>query len=895
MISFPLKALSIRGTLLALFMSGTSNKNDTAVPASVPISPAGEMLEAEGFRSRESESRPACINDRWLVLGVCAFLAAIIWVVFGQTLHHEFVNYDDNLYVYNNPVVPKGLTWEGFRWALTYGQIGHWHPLTWLSHMLDCQLYGLQAGGHHLTNLLLHGAAAILLFLVLRRMTGFLWRSAFVAAVFAIHPLRVESVAWIAERKDVLSALFFMLTLGAYVRYVQKQSRVEGRESRAGSSHLTFDYYLVLLFFALGLLSKNMLVTTPFVLLLLDYWPLGRLSSFTPQVWLRRVVEKIPLFVLTVGSCVATALVPEKMTFGKLSLGLRMENAVMSYVTYLWQMIHPLELACVYPNPTNHLPIWQVTGAVGLLLAISGAAWVFRRTHPWFVVGWLWYLGMMVPVIGMVQISYYAHADRYTYLSQIGLYVLLTWAAADLSAGWRYRRAVLGGCAAVILAALIICAHEQTSYWRNSESLWTHTLACTIDNAIGHDNLGIARLNKGRMDEAMDHFQKALQINPDDAVACYNVGCVLLQKNKVDEAMDYFQKALQINPDNSEAHNNLGYALLQKDNVDEAMVHFQRALQINPDFEGAHNNLGMVLLQKGNVDEAMVHFQKALQINPDYAEAHNNLGVVLLQKGNVDEAITHYQKALEIKPDFAEAHYDFGFALCQKGSVDEGITHYKKALQIRPDYEEAHNNLGNVLLRKGSVDEAIIQYQKALQIRPDNAKAHNNLGTAFFQKGRVDEAIAQCLKALEIKPDCVEACYTLGNALLQKGNMDEAVVYYQKALQIKPDSADVLNKLAWLLATCPDAHIRDGAQAVQYAQHAGELTHYGVTIIIGTLAAAYAEAGQFDDAIATAQKACALSAATGERDLLEKNQQRLALYLKHQPYHEVASQDQTKP
>jgi tetratricopeptide (TPR) repeat protein len=679
----------------------------------------------KGSISLASENRPAGMNDRWLVLGVCIFLAAMVWVVFGQTLHHEFVSFDDNLYVYENPVVQKGLTWEGFCWALTYGQIGHWHPLTWLSHMLDCQLYGLNAGGHHLTNVLLHTASVILLFLVLRRMTGFPWRSAFVAAVFAIHPLRAESVAWVAERKDVLSAFFFMLTLGAYVRYVQGRSRVEGRAPSAGSGSLaldprlwTLDYGLVVLFFALGLLSKNMLVTMPFVLLLLDYWPLGRLSSCAPRVLFRLVAEKIPLFVLTVVSCVATAHVPEKLTADKLSFGLRMENAAVSYVTYLWQMIHPSGLACLYPHPVSHLPVWQVVGAVGLLLAISGAAWALRQTYPWLVVGWLWYLGMMIPVIGLVQISFYAHADRYTYLPQIGLYLLLTWAAADLLAGWRHRRWLLGGLATVILVALIFCAHKQTTYWRNSELLWIHTLACTSDNAV------------------------------------------------------------------------------------------------------AHYNLGTVLLQKGSVDEALVHFQKGMEINPGYLEARNNLGIALRQKGRVDEAIAHFQKVLEINPGYAEARI----------------------------------NLGNALLQQGRVDEAVVHYQKALQIKPDSVEAHINLG----------------------------------NALLKSGRTDEAITHYQRALQIKPDFLEVLNNLAWLLATCPDARVRDGALAVKYAERACELTHYDVIPMVGTLAAAYAEAGRFDDAISTAQKACALASASGERDLLERNQKLLALYRAHQPYHEPA-------
>jgi len=732
-----------------------------AVSSSAPASPAGEMPGVEGFRWLESKSRPAGLNDRWTVPGVCIFLAVVIWVVFGQTLRHEFVNYDDELYVYENPVVQKGLTWEGFRWALAYGNIGHWHPLTWLSHMLDCQLYGLQAGGHHLTNLLLHGAAAILLFLVLRQMTGFLWRSAFVAAVFAIHPLRVESVAWVAERKDVLSAFFFMLTLWAYTRYAQAVTGDKCRVTRTVETarapglsrvtcHVSLFYYLVLLFFALGLLSKNMLVTMPFVLLLLDYWPLNRLSGFSPQVLLRRVAEKIPLFILTAASCVATALVPEKVTPGQLPFGLRMENAVVSYVTYLWQMIHPSGLACLYPNPTNYLPLWQVAGALGLLLAISGAVFALRKTRPYLVIGWLWYVGMMIPVIGIVQISYYAHADRYTYLPQIGLYLLLTWAVADLCAGWRHRRVMLGGFSTIILVALIFCARTQAAYWRNSETLWNHTLASTSDNAVAH----------------------------------YNLGNVLLQKGRVNEAITQYQKALQIKPDKEEACNNLGNALLQKGNVDEAITHYQKVLQINPEFAEAHYNLGNALLQKGSVDEAIAHFQKALQINPDYADAHNNLGYALLQKGSVDEAIAHFQKAL----------------------------------QINPDYADAHNNLGNILLEKGSVNEAI--------------------------------------------------------------------VHFQKVLEIKPDYLEVQINLAWVLATSPQASLRNGNKAVELAQRANQLTGGENPVILHTLAAAYAEVGRFSDAMRSAQKAIELAQAAGQKDLAGQLNGELKLYEAGLPFHE---------
>ncbi len=798
-------------------MSGRSNKKVAALQSSLPASPAGEMPEGKGSGSLKSESPAAGGNDRWLVPGVCIFLAGIVWVVFGQTLGHEFVNYDDQVYVYENSTVAHGLSLKGVEWAFTHIVAFNWHPLTMVSHMLDCQLYGLKAGGHHLTNVLLHTVTVILLFLILRRMTGFLWRSAFVAAVFAIHPLRVESVAWVSERKDVLSGLFFMLTLWAYTRYARVTGgRCQVTRPDPASSRFTFHvsrfYCLVLLFFALGLMCKPMLVTLPLVLLLLDYWPLGRVTSdgwrvagsdsrltphasrftshvsrLTPQIN-HLLLEKLPLLGLAVASCAVTIYAQTKaiQPFEKYSLPLRLGNAAISYAAYLDQMFWPSNLAVLHPFAPGDVGVSGVVLSLILLAGISAGVFVLGRRRPYFLTGWLWYLIMLTPVIGIVQVGTQARADRYTYLPQIGLYWLLTWAVAELSTGWRHRREVLGGLATGILVALIFCARTQVSYWRNSESLWNRTLACTSDNLI--------------------------------------------------------------------AHNNLGNALLQKGRVEDAMVQFQEALQINPDYAPAHNNLGNVLIQKGKMDEAMVHFQRALDLKPDYAEAHNNLGNVLLQKGRVDEAVAHYQKALQINADYAEAHNNLGRALIQKGSVDEAMVHYQKALQINPNNAKAHNNLGYALLQKGRVDEAIVHYQKVVQITPDNAKAH----------------------------------YTLGNILLQKGRVEEAINQYQLALQIKPDSPSVLNNLAWLLATCPDAHIRDGVQAVQYAGRACELTHHGVAPFIGTLAAACAEAGRYDDAIAAGEKACALATAAGEPDLLEKNQRLLVLYRAHQPYHEAA-------
>jgi tetratricopeptide (TPR) repeat protein len=571
----------------------------------------------------------------WKIVGICIFIALAVWMVFGQALGYGFVNYDDDKYVYENPMVQKGMTWAGFAWAFTYGQIGHWHPLTWLSHMLDCQLYGLNAYGHHMTNLLFHTATAILLFLVLRQMTGALWRSAFVAMVFAVHPLRVESVVWVSERKDVLSGFFFTLTLGAYVRYVRNPPSC-------------VRYVTVVLLFALGLLSKNMLVTLPFVLLLLDYWPLGRLEPAVPYSLRPLLVEKIPLFLLSLASCVATFLVPEKINnFDWMPFSFRLENAVVSYVIYLQEMVWPAGLAIPYLAP--HLIIWKMTVSAMLLAVISVGVFTFRR-HRYIVVGWLWYLGMMVPAIGIVQISYYVHADRYTYLPQIGLYILAAWTAAELCSSWRHGRLVLIVSGATIIAVLITCARIQVSYWRNSESLWQHTLAVTENNYLAYNNLGTWLSKKGQIAEAMDCFHKSLQINPDNSDVLYNLGNAFAKLGNWDEAINNYQRALQITPNQPDVLDNLGFALTAKKQFADAVVCFEAALKLNPDYADAHNNLATVLFIQKRFDEAVRHFREALRIMPGNPQIYVNLGDALVKQGQTTEAVRCYREALRLKP-----------------------------------------------------------------------------------------------------------------------------------------------------------------------------------------------------------------------------------------------------
>jgi tetratricopeptide (TPR) repeat protein len=577
-------------------------------------------------------------TTRWLVPVLCLVLAAITFAVFGQTLRHEFIDFDDGGDVYENRMVAQGLTLKGFVWAFSVHS-SNWFPLTWFSHMLDCQLYGLHPGGHHLTNVLLHTATVILLFLVLRQMTGALWSSAFVAALFAVHPLRVESVAWVAERKDVLSGLFFMLTIAAYVCYAN--------ELKGQSSKFKVFYGLTILFFVLGLMSKPMLVTLPLILLLLDYWPLQRMESAT-----RLVMEKLPLLALCAGACAVTLWAQHEgiQSAGTFTLSHRLSNAVVACVVYLGQMVWPARLAVLYPYPQNGLPAWEVTLAVMLVAGLSVVAWATRRMQPWLLVGWVWYLLMLLPVVGIIQVGAQAHADRYTYLPQIGIYVAVTW----LIAQWRVSRLAVGGLMAGVIAVLMVCAWRQTAYWQNSETLWARAVACTTANSVAHRHLGTAFREKGRVDEAINQFNAALHINPDDADAHNNLGTVFRQKGKVDQAIAEYEKALQINPALAKAHYNLGIALLQKGKAAEALNEYQKALQIEPANVQVRNNLAWLLAT--GADASLRNGQKAVELAQQANELSggsdpsilDTLAAALAEAGRFGDATRTAQKAMEL-------------------------------------------------------------------------------------------------------------------------------------------------------------------------------------------------------------------------------------------------------
>src|SRR5437899_2551694 len=707
-----------------------------------------------GFHTIES-GRTRTHNRRVVTAIVLVFLAMIVWVSFGQALRHDFLGYDDQRYVIQNAWVTNGLTPGGIKWAFTHVHASNWHPLTTISHMLDCQLYGLQPWGHHLTNILLHAAAAILLFFALRELTasgdavagigdagrdqrsrlqrGSLWPSVFVAAVFAVHPLRVESVAWVSERKDVLSGVFFMLTLWGYARYAR------------GNAPSSFWYIAVVVFFAFGLMCKPTLVTAPFVLLLLDYWPLGRVRpsssrarGITASQWQQRkdtwpwlVIEKLPLFVLSAASCVATLLAQQEALDASLKppLGERVGNALVSYAMYLGQMIWPAHLAVLYPYPEGNLKVLQVVLALLLLLIISAAVFVWRKKYPFLLTGWLWYLGMLVPMIGIVQVGSQVRADRYTYLPQIGLYLLVAWGAMELFHRWHRSREALTVAALLAVAALTAGSYFQSSYWRDTETLWKHAIASTSNNYVAHTNLAQTLSQSGRFAEAIAECQKALKIKPDFAAAHNNLGTALQDKQSGDSASGDYRA------------------------VDEAIEHYRKALQIKPDFTQAHSNLGNALLQTGRTDEAIAQFQKTLELEPNYAEAEFSLGNAFLQKREVNEAIAHYQKALEIRPDYAEARNYLGNAFVAEGKYSEAIANYEAAVRIRPNYSEAHHNMGCVLATIGRNDEALEQFNEALRLNGNDAQAHFALGSLLARMGHREEAVAHLTEALRLKPD----------------------------------------------------------------------------------------------------------------------------------------------
>jgi tetratricopeptide (TPR) repeat protein len=596
-------------------------------------------------------------------------LGAITFGIYIQVIGHQFITLDDPTYIRENPMVNRGVTLAGLTWAFTTFYAANWHPLTWIAHMIDSQLFDMNAGAHLLVNAVIHVANTLLLFWLLLGTTRARWPSALVAALFALHPLHVESVAWAAERKDTLSTFFGLFSLIAYTHYVETRSRKW--------------YAWTAVALALGLLAKPMPVTWPFVMLLLDYWPLRRLADATSKEYRRSashrgaatgiaslVREKLPLFPIVAASAVITYVAQSHdravRTLVDAPIALRLSNALVSYMKYLLLAFWPNDLAVYYPFAG--IPAWQVIGAAFLLIGITVFCVSQRRIRPYFMVGWLWFLGTLVPVIGIVQVGGQIMADRYFYIPSIGLFIALVFALADIAKSWRVAPALSAGIAGGILLILATLTNAQIQRWRDSFTLFEHTLAVTPPNLRIEHNLGVAFGASDRYDEAAEHFEKALQIDPNFYDGLVAMGVTRAHQGRLPEAIEYFQAAIRSQPGAPKAHVQLAHALWNQNQDQAALEEMRRASQLAPKDADIRADLGLALGLAGRIPEAIEQLNEALRLNPNSAEAHNNLGLALLASGKPRESIPEFEAALRLKPELQGAADNLKHAQTKLGS-----------------------------------------------------------------------------------------------------------------------------------------------------------------------------------------------------------------------------------
>jgi tetratricopeptide (TPR) repeat protein len=852
-------------------------------------------------------------NKKPLTVWICASLAAVTLAVFWSVTGHEFVDYDDQDYVTENTQVQSGLTWPGAVWAFTTSHAGNWHPLTWLSHMLDAQMFGLNSGLHHLTNLVLHIINCVLLFLVWQRMTASLWRSAFVAALFALHPLHVESVAWVSERKDVLSAFFFILSVGAYLKYVESKDRGQdsGQRSADGSrregqrSSLAW-YGVSLSLLALGLMSKPMLVSVPLVLLLLDYWPLNRfrLSNSSPETstatrssilkhslaqnWpLFR--EKLPFLALSAASCLVTFFAQRSGgavgSIGTFPIHMRLINAIVGYGRYLRKLIWPSDLSPFYPYPASW-PAWAVAVSAGLLLVLTVAASRLRRSRPYLLTGWLWFLIMLVPVIGLLQVGLQSIADRYTYLPSIGLFIAITWGVGDIVGTRPYARMAAGASAAALLAACAALTAIQARFWKDTETLFAHAIEATSENALAEYTLGAAQVKKGKYDEAFKHFSEAIRIQPNHGEALNNLGLLLVMRGEKEAGIARYRQAVQAKLDSSALHYNLAAALADENKIDEAIGSYNAALRKDPLFFPARCGLGAALLRQGKIAEAKTEYQEVLRRDARNTEALIGLGAAFAAETNQEAAFEWFEKALAINPSDPQAHFEIGNVLLDAGRTDEADAQYSWAARARQDLPTLLIQQAQACAARGDRRGAIARAQAAARLAPGQPAILQFAAAQLMQAGQIPEALKHLREIVRLQPDA-PAHYNLAIALTLKGDREASLEHYREAVRQQPDWPVALNDLAWILATDPNPALRNGPEAVRLAEHACDLTQRKEARFLGTLDACYAEVGRFSDAIATAERTRDLALSAGQKPLAEAAEARIKLYQSGQPFRQT--------
>jgi tetratricopeptide (TPR) repeat protein len=669
--------------------------------------------------------RPSLVIS--LVLGLMTFL------LYAPIVRDGFVNYDDQGYITQNAHVSKGLSWPGIVWAFKSDDLANWHPLTWISHMADCQLFGLNPAGHHFTNVLLHTANTLLVFFLLRQMTSKIWPSACVAAFFGWHPLHVESVAWASERKDVLSAFFWLLTMMVYVKYVRKPG--------------AFIYLLALVLFACALMSKPMAVTLPFVLLLMDFWPLKRLAPASRNAetnfpnerrsgyWQTTASvfgEKLPFFALSLADCCITFLAQKNggavLSVSALPFSYRLANARWSYLRYVSSTLCPTGLCVIYPYKA-HLPVVLVTVSILLLVIWSVLFLLWRKKFPYLLVGWLWFLGTLMPTIGLVQVGAQSMADRYMYIPSIGLFILIIWSVNDLIRFHPPLRNVCLFMGTVALALCLITTSVQISYWRNTMTLFTHAINVTGDNSVAYYCLGTAYLEAGDRPDALALFKKSVEIEPDYYPAQYDFGRMLLADGDYHGALSHFDSAKNLAGRNAKLESDMGQLLLGSGRNTESLAYLRTAAQLEPDSPENHYYLGLALQNIAHDNEAILEYSNALRLQPDYSDARYGLAYALTMAGRTNEALAQYQAEVDRHSNDPEAHYNLGLALLDNRQFADAEKEFSLELQLSPAEFKAHYRLAQALAGEHQFAEAAAQYRAALQILPNFPDAKKELDT----------------------------------------------------------------------------------------------------------------------------------------------------------------------
>ena len=684
------------------------------------------------------------------------FLIAVILAVYWQVLSFEFVSFDDTTYITSNNVVKQGITVDGIRWAFAGVHVSNWHPLTWISHMMDVDLFGMNPGMHHLTNVLFHILNSILLLIVLNKMTGALWKSSAVAVLFALHPLHVESVAWIAERKDVLSTFFWMLTMLGYIWYIQRRT--------------VQRYLVVILSLILGLLSKPMLVTLPFVLLLMDYWPLNRLKIIqkvdtrsNPHKGIVRscgwwseystlILEKIPLILCALISSGVTFYAQlngeSVLSLEKINLVVRIANAIISYVVYLEKMIWPINLAVFYPYPDIINPLVALLCALFLLI-ITTLILFAAKNLPYLALGWFWYLVTLLPVIGIVQVGEQQLADRYTYISLIGIFIIVVWGLADILTQWRYGKVVLGVLSASVFALLITTTWVQIGTWKNSEILFRHALAVTKNNYVAHDSLGLAISTRGDFEGAISQYRQAIKIKPNYLLACNSIGFALFDEKKYTEAFKQFQECLKIDPESSIAYLGLGDTMLATSNFTEAIRSYTEALRIDPNHTETYSKLGLAYLKKGNVQDSIKYCHKALMIKHDDAIATKVLEVANIAQLRIEGSIFELNKSLQTQPENPEIRYKLGDIYQQQGEYDKAISQLQKAISINPMFFQAMYKLVFIYSELQDYTNSLSMLHKMMLLQPGNPDIYYNIACIYAKQNKVSDSISWLKQSIE--------------------------------------------------------------------------------------------------------------------------------------------------